>query len=307
MSASALVACPIKASRKWGRPFSNTAPKLNASNILRPIIAGEHVWCQGYSEPNSGSDLASLRTSAVQDGDDYVINGSKIWTSMSTDASHMYILVRTDADVDRPQKGISFLLLDMQSPGITIRPIENIAGHEEFSQVFFDDVRTPVTNLVGELHKGWTVAKALLGFERLGIGSPGRPRYALTRLEKVARSRGLLDDPGFADRFTQLRLDLLDLGSLYSQFVDKVRRGEELGPDVSILKIWAMELNQRLSELLVEAADEYGAIPGPSDFGEEEVDVLSAFYMARPGTIYGGSNEIQRNIVAKRVLNLPTS
>ncbi len=273
---------------------------------LAPIIAGEHVWCQGYSEPNSGSDLASLRTTAVRDGEDFVINGSKIWTSMSFDSTHMYILVRTDPDADRPQTGISFLLLDMETSGITIRPIRNIAGHEEFSQVFFDDVRTPASNLVGELHKGWTVAKALLGFERLGIGSPGRPRYALTRLEKVARSRGLFDDPAFTDKFAQLRMDLQDLGSLYGQYVEKVRRGEELGPDVSILKIWAMELNQRLSELLVEAADEYGAIPGLAGYGEEEVDVLSAFYMARPGTIYGGSNEIQRNIVSKRVLNLPT-
>ena len=224
---------------------------------------------------------------------------------MSMDASHMYVLVRTDKDADRPQTGISFMLLDMDTPGITIRPIRNMAGHEEFSQVFFDDVRTPAGNLIGELNKGWTIAKALLGFERLGIGSPRRPRYALTRLEKVARSRGLMDDPAFVDRFTQLRLDLSDLGSLYGRYVDKVRAGEELGPDVSILKIWAMELNQRLSELLVEAADEYGAMAGAIDFEGELVDVLAPFYMSRPGTIYGGSNEIQRNIVAKRVLGLP--
>lgn len=272
---------------------------------LAPILAGDHVWCQGYSEPNAGSDLASLRTSAVRDGDDFVINGSKIWTSMSMDATHMYILVRTDPGAARPQAGISFLLLDMQSEGITIRPIENLAGHEEFSQVFFDDVRTPADNLVGGLNQGWTVAKALLGFERLGIGSPTRPRYALTRLEKLARARGLLEDPVFADRFAQLRLDLLDLGALYGQYVDQVKRGEALGADVSILKIWSMELYQRLSELAVEAADEEGAFPGTTDYGEEQVDVLSAFYMARPGTIYGGSNEIQRNIVAKRVLDLP--
>ena len=284
---------------KYGTPAQQ-------DHYLAPIIAGDHVWCQGYSEPNSGSDLASLRTTAVRDGDDFVINGSKIWTSMSFDSTHMYILVRTDPQAAKPQTGISFLLLDMASPGITIRPIKNIAGNEEFSQVFFDDVRTPADSLVGELNKGWTVAKALLGFERLGIGSPARPRYALTRLEKVARSRGLMEDAAFADRFAQLKMDLADLGSLYGQYVAKVRRGEELGPDVSILKIFAMELNQRLSELLVEAADEYGAIPGPIDFGDDEVDVLSAFYMARPGTIYGGSNEIQRNIVAKRVLNLPS-
>jgi alkylation response protein AidB-like acyl-CoA dehydrogenase len=283
---------------RFGTPAQRT-------RYLPPIIAGDHIWCQGYSEPNAGSDLASLQTTAVRDGDEYVINGSKIWTSMSMDATHMYVLVRTDRHAERPQAGISFMLLDMASPGITIRPIRNIAGHEEFSQVFFDDVRTPAEALVGELNRGWTIAKALLGFERLGIGSPRRPRYALTRLEKVARSRGLLDEPVFADRFAQLRLDLADLGSLYGRYVDAVRRGEELGPDVSILKIWAMELNQRLSELLLEAADEHAAVAGPIDFDRETVDVLAPFYMSRPGTIYGGSNEIQRNIVAKRVLRLP--
>ncbi len=272
---------------------------------LQPILDGEHVWCQGYSEPNSGSDLASLQTTAVRDGDEYVINGSKIWTSMSMDATHMYILVRTDREAPKKQEGISFMLLDMQTPGITLRPIRNIAGHEEFAQVFFDSVRTPLDSLVGELNKGWTIAKALLGFERLGIGSPRRPRYAFTRLEKVARSRGLLDDPAFADRFAQLRLDLADLNSLYGRYVDQVRRGETLGPDVSILKIWSMELYQRISELLVEAAEEQGAFEGDVDFDDDIVDVLSPFYMSRPGTIYGGSNEIQRNIVAKDVLRLP--
>jgi len=273
---------------------------------LQPIIDGDNIWCQGYSEPNSGSDLASLQTSAVREGGDYVINGSKIWTSMSTDATHMYILVRTDRNAPKKQEGISFMLLDMKTPGITIRPIKNIAGHEEFSQVFFDNVRTPVDNLVGDLNKGWTIAKTLLGFERLGIGSPRRPRYALTRLEKVARSRGLMDDPAFVERLTQLRLDLADLGSLYGRYVDQVRRGEPLGPDVSILKIWAMELYQRISELLLEAADEKGAMAGDVDFdGEEDMDILAPFYMSRPGTIYGGSNEIQRNIVSKDVLRMP--
>jgi alkylation response protein AidB-like acyl-CoA dehydrogenase len=288
-----------------GQTIMRYGTEAQKRKYLAPIIAGEHVWCQGYSEPNSGSDLASLRTTAVREGDAWVINGSKIWTSMSMDATHMYVLVRTDPNAPKKQEGISFMLLDMKTPGITLRPIRNIAGHEEFAQVFFDNVRVPVDALVGELNKGWTIAKALLGFERLGIGSPRRPRYAFTRLEKVARSRGLLDDPAFADRFAQLRLDLADLTSLYGRYVDQVRRGEALGPDVSILKIWAMELYQRTSELLLEAADEKGAIEGVVDFDDEEVDVLSPFYMARPGTIYGGSNEIQRNIVAKDVLRLP--
>jgi alkylation response protein AidB-like acyl-CoA dehydrogenase len=279
--------------------------KGQKERYLPPILAGEHVWCQGYSEPNAGSDLASLQTSAVRVDDGYVINGSKIWTSMSMDATHMYVLVRTDREAAKKQEGISFMLLDMATPGITLRPIRNIAGHEEFAQVFFDNVRVPTDALVGELHRGWTIAKALLGFERLTIGSPRRPRYAFTRLEKVSRSRGLLDDPAFVDRHAQLRLDLADLNSLYGRYVEQVRRGEGLGPDVSILKIWSMELYQRIADLLLEVADEKGALEGEVDFDDESVDILAPFYMSRPGTIYGGSNEIQRNIVAKDVLRLP--
>ena len=288
-----------------GQTIMRYGTEAQKKKYLPPIIAGEHVWCQGYSEPNSGSDLASLRTTAVRDGDDWVINGSKIWTSMSMDATHMYVLVRTDPNAAKKQEGISFMLLDMTTPGITLRPIRNIAGHEEFAQVFFDNVRTGADSLVGELNKGWTIAKTLLGFERLGIGSPRRPRYAFARLEKVARSQGLLEDPAFADRYAQLRLDLADLAALYGRYVDQVRRGEALGPDVSILKIWSMELYQRTSELLLEAADEKAALEGLVDFDDELIDVLAPFYMARPGTIYGGSNEIQRNIVAKDVLRMP--
>jgi len=274
--------------------------------FLPKIIAGDAIWCQGYSEPNAGSDLASLRTEAVRDGDDFVINGSKIWTSMAHDATHIYVLARTDKQARKKQEGISFLLVDMKTPGITLRTIRNIAGHEEFCQVFFDNVRTPKENLVGELHRGWTIAKGLLGFERLNIGSPRRPLQALEKLEALAQARGLMADAGFVERLTQLQLDLADLGSLYGHFVDKARRGETLGPDVSMLKIWSMETYQRLSELLIEAAGEYGAMEGEAAIGDAVIDVLSPFYNSRPGTIYGGSNEIQRNIIAKYVLNLPS-
>ncbi len=273
---------------------------------LPKIIAGDAIWCQGYSEPNAGSDLASLRTEAVLDGNDYVINGSKIWTSMAHDATNIYVLARTDKQAKKKQEGISFLLVDMKTPGITLRTIRNIAGHEEFCQVFFDNVRTPKENLVGELHKGWTIAKGLLGFERLNIGSPRRPLQALEKLEALAAARHLFDDAGFVERFTQLKLDLLDLGSLYGRYVDKVRRGEALGQDVSILKVWSMDTYQRLSELLIEAGDEFGAIEGDTTVEGETVDLISPFYNSRPGTIYGGSNEIQRNILAKYVLNLPS-
>ena len=283
--------------------FGNDAQR---KRYLPQIIAGDATWCQGYSEPNAGSDLASLRTEAVLDGNDYVINGSKIWTSMAHDATNIYVLARTDKQAKKKQEGISFLLVDMKTPGITLRTIRNIAGHEEFCQVFFDNVRTPMENLVGELHQGWTIAKGLLGFERLNIGSPRRPLQALEKLEMLAQARGLLDDPAFAERFTQLKLDLADLGSLYGRYVDKARRGEAMGPDVSMLKVWSMDTYQRLAELLMDAAGEYGAMEGEIAFGDASIDVLSPFYNSRPGTIYGGSNEIQRNILAKYVLNLPS-
>ncbi len=267
--------------------------------------SGEIIWCQGYSEPNAGSDLANLQTSAVIDGDDFVINGQKIWTTLAHDSTHIYLLVRTDREAKK-QKGISFLLVDLATPGITVRPIRNIAGHEEFCEVFFDNVRVPRDTLVGRMNDGWTVAKALLGFERLNIGSPRRPQYALMRLEMLARAKGLLDDAGFVDRFVAIRLDLEDLASLYGRHVEQVKRGEPLGEDVSSLKIWAMEAWQRLTDLLVETGAEDGVIEGAHDFKGAEIDFLAPFYYARPGTIYGGSSEIQRNILAKYVLELPS-
>jgi alkylation response protein AidB-like acyl-CoA dehydrogenase len=273
--------------------------------FLPRTASGEIIWSQGYSEPNAGSDLANLQTLAVVDGNDFVINGQKIWTTLAHDSTHIYLLVRTDREAKK-QKGISFLLVDATTPGITIRPIRNIAGHEEFCEVFFDNVRVPRDTLVGGMNEGWTVAKALLGFERLNIGSPRRPQYALMRLEMLARAKGLLDDAGFVDRYIAIKLDLEDLASLYGRYVEQVKRGEPLGHDVSSLKIWAMEAWQRLTDLLVESGAEDGVIEGAHDIAGAEIDFLAPFYYARPSTIYGGSSEIQRNILAKYVLELPS-
>ncbi len=275
------------------------------NHYLPRTRSGEYIWCQGYSEPNAGSDLAGLQTAAVLEGDHFVINGQKIWTTLADDATHIYLLARTDKAAKK-QQGISFLLVDLKTPGITLRPIRNLAGHEEFCQVFFDNVRVPREALVGALHDGWTVAKALLGFERLGIGSPRRPQYALNRLERVAQAKGLLDDPGFVDRFIALKLDIEDGAALYGRFVYQVKRGEPLGQDVSMLKIWTMETWQRLTELLIEAGAEEGVIAGVRDVAGVETDFLNPFYYSRPATIYGGSSEIQRNILAKYVLKLPS-
>lgn len=271
--------------------------------FLPPILAGEEIWCQGYSEPNAGSDLASLRTRAVVEGDRFIVNGQKIWTTLAHDATHMFALVRTDPSV-RQQAGISFLLIDLRQPGVTVRTIANIAGHEELCEVFLDDVSVPMENLVGELNGGWAMAKALLGFERIFLGSPKLAQYALRQLESLAIATDALSDPRFLDRFTQLRLDVADLATIYERFAATVIRGEALGPDVSLLKVWITEAFQRIADLMLETGAEKGVLVGPVAFGEARVDVLSVYYNSRPASIYGGSNEIQRNVIAKSVLGL---
>ncbi len=274
------------------------------AHYLPRILSCEDIWCQGYSEPNSGSDLASLRTEAVADGDDFIVNGQKTWTTLAQDATHIFLLVRTDKAAKK-QEGISFLLADMKTPGITVRPIRNIAGNEDFCEVFFDSVRVPRSQRVGELNKGWTIAKALLSFERIFLGSPKQSQYALARVREAAELLGLFDDPVFTDRYTQLALDVADLGTLYTRFVDQVKRGETLGPDVSMLKVFGTETYSRLANLLVEIAGASGGTPGDIELEGGSIDVLTTFYNARPATIYGGSNEIQRNILAASVLQLP--
>ena len=276
------------------------------AHYLPNALSGEHIWCQGYSEPNAGSDLASLTTSAVRDGDEFVVNGQKIWTTLAQHATHIFCLVRTDTSA-KPQAGISFLLIDLAVGGITIRPIRSIAGEEEFCEVFFDDVRVPVESLVGKLNDGWTVAKTLLGFERLFVGSPGPCQRGLSRLRELAEASGSLDDPTFLDRLTRLEIDVADLESLYNEFADTLRRGETLGADVSVLKIWAGETECRLSEFMLEAAGDAGGRSGVIDFGTSSINVLSHYYNARRTPIYAGSNEIQRNILAKQVLRMPLS
>ncbi|WP_026757567.1 acyl-CoA dehydrogenase family protein [Sediminimonas qiaohouensis] len=272
---------------------------------LPRILSCEDIWCQGYSEPGAGSDLANLRTRAESDGDDFVINGQKIWTTMAHDATHIFMLVRTDPDAPKKQQGISFLLAPMDQPGVEVRTITTLSGETEFCEVFFDNARTPRENLVGELNKGWTMAKALLSFERIFIGSPSLAQNALGQLESFARGRGAFDDPVFRDRFAQAALDVEDHAALYARFADQLKRGETLGADVSMLKIWVTECFQRITELMIEAAGPDGGTIGPLQVGNVSVDVLSSFYKARPTTIYGGSNEIQRNILSKAVLGLP--
>ncbi len=273
-------------------------------HYLPRILACGHLWCQGYSEPDSGSDLASLRTEAVVEGDDFVVSGRKIWTTLAQDATHIFLLVRTDKQAKR-QEGISFLLADMKTPGITVRPIRNIAGNEDFCEVLLDRVRVPQTNLVGQINDGWTIAKTLLGFERIHLGSPKQSEYAIARVREAGEWLGLFEDPVFVDRYTRLALDVADLAALYARFVDQLKRGETLGPDVSMLKIFATETYSRIADLLVDSFGSSGAYQGDVDLGCGRIDVLTTYYNARPAPIYGGSNEVQRNIVATQVLQLP--
>ena len=275
------------------------------AHYLPRILSGEDLWAQGYSEPGAGSDLASLRTEAMLDGDEFVVNGQKVWTTWGLECTHMFALVRTDKSVKK-QAGISFLLLDLKSPGIEVRGIRNIAGQQDFCEVFFDNVRVPRGNLVGALNDGWNVSKALVGHERLLIGNPQHCRRALERLTALANARGLLQEDGFVDRHTQLVLDVEDLAAAYARYCDLARRGAPIGADVSMLKIWATETLQRINEQIVETAADYGGTSGEIDFGDCSIDVLHPFYISRPTTIGAGTSEIQRNIMAKLVLGLPS-
>jgi alkylation response protein AidB-like acyl-CoA dehydrogenase len=272
---------------------------------LPPIIDGSVIWAQGYSEPGAGSDLASLATRATLEGDHFVVQGQKIWTTWGHHSDWMFALVRTDPQAQPRHAGISFLLLDLHSPGIRIRPIRTIAGDDEFSEVFFDNVVVPAENLVGKLNNGWRIANALLGHERLGTSNPQYALIALDRIKTMARATGVMADPAFRDRLAAASINVTALAALFSHAVELTNRRQSLGPDSSIIKIAGSELLQQLNDLLIEAAGSDAVVenPIPTDFGT--VDVSTSFLQVRRATIYGGSSEIQRNIVARRVLNLP--
>ena len=272
---------------------------------LPPIIAGTVIWAQGYSEPGAGSDLASLATRATLEGDKFLVHGQKIWTTWAHYSDWMFALVRTDPLAEPRHAGISFLLLDLHSPGITIRPIRTIAGDDEFSEVFFDNVVVPAENLVGQLNDGWRVANALLGHERLGTSNPQYALIALDRIKIVARASGVMMDPAFRDRLAAASINVTALSALFSHAVELTNVQRSPGPEASVIKIFGTELLQSLNDLLIDAAGSEASMENPivTDLGK--VDVSTPFLQARRATIYGGSSEIQRNIIARRVLNLP--
>jgi len=286
--------------------FGTEEQKLKYLDKIRTV---EYIFCQGYSEPNAGSDLASLQTRAELDGDHYVVNGSKIWTSLAQDANFMFLLARTDPEAKR-QAGISFFILDLKTPGVTIKPIVNITGEPEFCQCFFDNVRIPKENIVGGVNNGWTVAKGLLGFERLNSGSPRRPQYPLNKSREIAVARGMWESDEFRSKFTKLEMDVTDLALLYQRYSDVISKGETPGPGMSMLKIWSSESTMRLNALMMETAGASAALAGDDVmFGEGKdavkANILGSFYILFPATIAAGANDIQRNILAKRALGLP--
>jgi acyl-CoA dehydrogenase len=288
---------------------------VQKARYLPGILSGKEFWGQGFSEPGAGSDLASLRTRAERVGDHYVINGQKAWSSEAHWAQHIFLLARTNPGV-KPQAGISFLLVPADAPGLTIKPVVDIGGHHHLNEMFFDDVRIPVTHRVGEEGMGWTYAKFLLENERAFSAEVPRNKKNFERLRKIAsiekrNGRPLIEDESFALRMAQLTVDLdaleyLTLGALSNA-------DEKRNPVASVLKIRGTELIQRIGELTMEALGDRAAAIYPEPTADDavvaEVDhaygVSSEFFYRRAATIYGGSNEIQRNLISKQILRLP--
>jgi alkylation response protein AidB-like acyl-CoA dehydrogenase len=291
--------------------FGNEAQK---KWFLPRILAGDDWWCQGYSEPGSGSDLASVRTKAVRDGDHYIVNGHKTWTTLAQHADWIFCLVRTDPGA-KAQQGISFLLIDMKSPGVTVRPIITIDGSHEINDVFLENVRVPAENLIGEENKGWTYAKFLLGNERTSMAGIGRSMRHLQKLRSIIDAEIDESDPDyfeFLKEVARIELDVLALEATELRVIAQMARGIDPGAAASLFKIRGTEIFQQITELTHRAIGNYGLaireqpasanqfMPGP-DYGH----TASEHYLnSRKLSIYGGSNEIQHNIIAKAVLGL---
>lgn len=285
---------------------------------LPRILSGEDWWCQGYSEPGAGSDLASLKTRAVRDGDHYVINGQKTWTTLGQYANKIFCLVRTSTE-GKPQEGISFILVDMDTPGITVRPIILLEGTHEVNEIFFDDVRVPAENLIGEENKGWTYAKYLLTHERTNIAGVGASKAALAEVKRIAKAetvRGvpLIEDPYFARRVALIEMELEALATTNLRVLSSPDAASQAGPISSMLKIKGTEIRQAINDVARRAIGPYAA-PFVSEALEEgyngepvgpeyALGVSADYFNNRKITIFGGSNEIQRGIISKMVMGL---
>jgi alkylation response protein AidB-like acyl-CoA dehydrogenase len=307
------------------------APRIIASgiNMLGPVLIrfgtdeqkqrylpairrSETWWAQGFSEPGAGSDLAAVRTTAVRDGADFIVNGHKVWTSYAHWCSMMFALVRTDPNAAKTQEGISFLLIDMNAPGVELRPIRMLEGGTDLNEVYLDNVRVPAANLVGELHQGWTCGKYLLGHERTGIAGIGSCKQQLARVRSVAAQQGIARDPVLRQRVAQFEAELMALEFTGLRLMSANQRGRVPGVEASVLKVRGTELRQAIYELLVEVAGPQ-AVPfeesamtlaGADNFASPPgLASLAANYLdSRKLSIYGGANEVQRNLIARAVL-----
>lgn len=281
--------------------------------FLPRILSSDDWWCQGYSEPGSGSDLASLKTKADVDGDDYIINGAKVWTTYAQFADWIFCLVRTNSD-GKKQQGITFLLIDMKSPGITVNPIVTIDNHHSLNEVVFENVRVPQANRIGEEDKGWTYAKALLAHERTGIAGVADSFRALNEVRRFAEAevnggKSLIADPMFQQRLSDIEISLMALEFTELRVLATVASGGTPGAESSMLKIKGTEMQQAVQALRMEVAAYYqGVLPNELDANTLGHEFGSAarqsFMYGRAATIYGGSNEVQKNIIAKAVLGL---
>lgn len=291
-----------------GQAINNVGPILQMfgseeqqARHLPGMLSGDVVWCQGYSEPGAGSDLASLKTTAALEAGHLVLSGQKTWVTWAQHADWMYALVRTDRDAER-HAGITFVLVDMRSPGITVRPITTITGDDEFAEVFLDDVRVPVGNVVGGFGEGWKIANALLGQERLSAANPRKCIQVFTTIVKIAESSGRLADPVFCDRLARCAVELLAVNANYAQIASDVLSGRNA--EYSFATLSSKELQQQLNDVLLDAAGDQAALSGESAFGEVRAHPAASFLQARRATIYGGTAEIQRHLIARRVLGM---
>ena len=298
-----------------GQVLLKYGTEAQKAHFLPRIRDGEDFWVQGYSEPGAGSDLAGLKTMAERRGDKYIVNGQKIWTSLAQHGDWIFCLVRTNPQAKK-QEGISFLLIDLRTPGITIRPIDLMDGNADANEVFFENVEVPAENLVHEENQGWTVAKHLLGHERLNTGRIGLSKRFLAMLKERAatqtdgRGQRLLDLPRFRDRMTRAEVELMALEITNLRFLDAVRQGRPLGADVSLVKIKGSDIQQQLTELLLQV---YGPEAAPfravraqdeATFDLPRASLVSRYNFYRAASIYAGSSEVQRNILAKSTLGL---
>jgi alkylation response protein AidB-like acyl-CoA dehydrogenase len=286
-----------------GPVIANFGSQELKERFLPPTANLDIWWAQGFSEPNSGSDLASLTTRATKDGDDWIVNGQKTWTTLGQHADWIFCLVRTDPSAERKQAGISFLLFPLDTPGVTMRPIELIDGGHEVNEVFFDDVRVPGDLLVGEVNQGWSYAKFLLGNERVGVAPVGATKRALARLKDTARELGRLDDPFVVGRFVELENELLALELTALRVVAHSADGKP-HPASSVLKLKGTELQQAVSELAVDLAGPLSLASGSTTAPEWAALATPTYLNLRKASIYGGSNEIQRQIIAGTILGL---